>query len=498
MKNSAINVHPIEKLLTHIPGFDHIACGGLPKHRTTLVLGTSGSAKTVFAAQFVAEGIAKSGESGVFVTFEEAPGNIRNNMASMGWDIEAWEREGKWCFVDASIPSGEEPMVAGGYDLGALLARIEHAVNACHAGRVSLDALDAIFTQLRDRATVRRELYRIATTLNQMKVTSIMTAERVLEYGEISRYGVEEFVADNVIILRNVLIEEKRRRTIEILKFRGADHKKGEHPFTVVPGEGVVAISLSAIELKQKSSEIRITSGNEELDVMCGGGFFRDSIILVSGNTGTGKTVVTSEFLAGGLKSGERTMLFAFEESHEQLLRNVGDLGSNFEQMEREGLLKIICAYPEIMGLEDHLISVNKSIHDFRPARLAVDSISALERVSTEKGFREFVISLVSSIKQQEISALFTSTTPTQLGASTITEAHISATTDSIILLRNVEMNGEMRRGLTVLKMRGSQHDKDIREFFIDGSGMHIGKPFRNVSGILMGKPVRAGESESP
>jgi circadian clock protein KaiC len=496
MASAPAKVSRVEKLATHIPGFDHISSGGLPKHRTTLVLGTSGSAKTVFAAQFLAEGISKSGESGVFVTFEEAPGNIRNNMASMGWDIEAWEREGKWYFVDASIPPAEEPVVAGSYDLGALLARIEHAINVCHADRVSLDALDAIFTQLRDRATVRRELYRVASTLNRRKVTSIMTAERVSEYGDISRYGVEEFVADNVVILRNVLVEEKRRRTIEILKFRGADHKKGEHPFTVVPGEGVVAVSLSAIELKQKSADIRITSGNEELDVMCGGGFFRDSIILVSGNTGTGKTVVTSEFLAGGLKSGERTMLFAFEESREQLLRNVSDLGTDFEQLEREGLLKVICEYPEIMGLEDHLISMNKSIRAFRPARIAVDSISALERVSTNKGFREFVISLVSSVKQQEIAALFTSTTPTQLGASTITEAHISATTDAIILLRNVEMNGEMRRGLTVLKMRGSQHDKDIREFFIDSSGMHIGKSFRNVSGILMGRPVRVTPGE--
>jgi circadian clock protein KaiC len=490
----------VEKLVTHIPGFDHISGGGLPKHRTALVLGTSGSAKTVFAAQFLAEGISKSGESGVFVTFEEAPGNIRTNMASMGWDIEAWEREGKWLFVDASTPPGEETVIAGRYDLGALLARIEHAVNACHAARVSLDALDAVFTQLPDRATVRRELHRIAFTLNQMKVTSLMTAERVQDYGEVSRYGVEEFVADNVIILRNVLVEEKRRRTIEILKFRGADHKKGEHPFTVVPGEGVVVISLSAIELKQQSSELRITSGNTELDVMCGGGFFRDSIILVSGNTGTGKTVVTSEFLAGGLNNGERTLLFAFEESRQQLFRNVGDLSTNFEQMEREGLLKIICEYPEIMGLEDHLIRINKVIQDFRPGRVAVDSISALERVSTEKAFREFVISLVSSIKKQEISALFTSTTPTQLGGSTVTEAHISATTDSIILLRNVEMNGEMRRGLTVLKMRGSQHDKDIRELMIDGTGMHIGRPFRNVSGILMGRPVRLtpGEPDSP
>jgi circadian clock protein KaiC len=487
---------PIEKLPTNIPGFDHITCGGLPKHRTTLVSGTAGSAKTVFAAQFLAEGILKSAENGVFVTFEEPPNDIRNNMASMGWDIEKWEGEGKWQFVDASPQPGEDPVVTGSYDLGALLARIEYAIGSCQAARVALDSLGAIFTQLPDRANVRRELFRIASSLKKMHVTAVMTAERTQEYGDISRFGVEEFVADNVIILRNVLEEEKRRRTVEILKFRGTSHQKGEYPFTLIPGEGLVVIPLSAIELKQKSSDIRITSGSEELDAMCGGGFFRDSILLVSGATGTGKTLITTEFIAGGLNAGERTLLFAFEESREQLFRNASGWGMNFEQMEQDGKLKVVCEYPEVMGLEDHLIGMRKTIHAFKPNRIAVDSLSALERVSTVKGFREFVIGLTSFIKQQEVAGLFTSTTPTLLGGTSVTEAHISTITDSIILLRYVEMYGEMRRGLTVLKMRGSRHDKDIREFTIDGTGMHIGKPFRNVGGILAGNPVQVTPTE--
>lgn len=485
----------IEKLPTGISGFDLISMGGLPKGRTTLIGGSAGSAKTIFSVQFLAEGI-RSGQSGVFVTFEESPDDIRQNMKGLGWDIEAWEEAGLWAFVDASPRPDEETVVSGAYDLGALLARIEFAVQTVNAVRVSLDSLGAIFSQFEDSGIVRQELFRIAFTLKAMKVTSIMTAERTDEYGDISRYGVEEFVADDVIILRNVLEDEKRRRTIEILKYRGTMHQKGEFPFTIDPQNGFVVTPLSAIELKQKSSSIRIKSGNGELDTMCGGGFFRDSIILASGATGTGKTLMVTEFIQGGAIAGERCLLLAFEESREQLFRNAEGWGVDFRKMEDDGHLKVVCEYPEVMGLEDHLIRAKSAIEDFKPNRIAVDSLSALERVSTIKGFREFVIGLTAYLKHEEIAGLFTATTSSLLGGSSITETHISTITDLIILLRYVESYGEMRRGLTVLKMRGSHHDKDIREFNIDGDGMHIGSPFRNVSGILAGNPMHLQSGE--
>jgi circadian clock protein KaiC len=485
----------IEKLETGIPGFDFLSQGGLPKGRGTLIAGTAGSAKTVFACQFLVEGIVR-GENGVFVTFEEPPKALRRNMLGFGWDIQKWEEEGKWAFVDASPQPGERPMVSGEYDLGALIARIEFAIRKYNAQRVSLDSLGAIFSHLADSAQVRSDLFRLASALRELEITAIMTAERTQEYGEISRFGVEEFVADNVVILRNVLADEKRRRTIEILKYRGTDHQKGEFPFTVIRNQGIVIIPLAAIELEQKSSNIRITSGSEELDRMCGGGFFRDSIILVSGATGTGKTLMVTEFMAGGANSAERCLIFAFEESREQLFRNAIGWGVDFERMEREGKLKVVCRYPETTTLENHLIAMKGIIEEFKPNRVAVDSLSALERVSTLKSFREFIIGLTSFIKQQEIGGLFTSTTPTLLGGSSITEAHISTITDSIILLRYVEMYGEMRRGITVLKMRGSMHDKDIREFAIDNRGMHIGRPFRNVTGILAGAPMYTAQNE--
>jgi len=486
----------VEKMRTGIAGLDSLSNGGLPIGRSTLVSGSSGSAKTVLAVQFLAEGIRQFNEGGVFVTFEEPSEDIRMNMLSLGWDIQKWEDEGKFAFVDASPQPGENVIISGDYDLGGLLVRIEHAVNKVKARRVSMDSLSAIFTQLQDSTIIRRELYRLTHALKQMKMTSIMTAERLSEYGDIARFGVEEFVSDNVIILRNLLEAEKRRRTIEILKFRGAIHQKGEYPFTIIPGEGITVIPLSDMDLTQKSSTLRIHTGNEVLDTMTGGGFFRDSIILVSGATGNGKTLMVTEFINGGVKKGEKCLLFAFEESREQLFRNARGWNFDFEKLEAEGKLKVVCAYPEVAGLEDHFVKMRKIIEEFKPNRIAVDSLSALERVSTEKGYREFVIGITSFIKDKEAAGLFTSTTPTLLGGTSITEAHISTITDTIILLRYVELMGEMRRGLTVLKMRGSMHDKDIREFTIDGHGMHVGKAFRNISGILSGTVQHVSSSE--
>ena len=489
-------VPSLDRLPTGIPGFDQLAYGGLPVNRTTLVAGSAGSAKTVLAAQYLAEGITKFGEHGVFVTFEEAPAEICRNMLGFGWEIERWESEGRWAFVDVSPRPDEEIVVAGEYDLGALMARIEHAVRTTGAKRVALDSLGAVFSRLDDMAALRRELLRIASALKAMGVTTVMTAERTDEYGEIARFGVEEFVADNVIVLRNVLEEEKRRRTMEILKFRGTAHQKGEFPFTIVSGQGIVAIPISGIELQQRSSNVRISSGIEELDRMCGGGFFRDSIILVSGATGTGKTLMVTQFMEGGVRHGERCLLFAFEESREQLFRNAIGWGVSFDTYEQDGQLRVHCEYPETAGLDEHLIRMRDLIREFRPNRVAIDSLSALERMSSPRTFREFVLSLTSFLKQEEIASLFTSTTPTLLGGESVTERHISTITDSIILLRYVEMFGEMRRGLTVLKMRGSMHDKDIREFSIDADGMHIGRPFRDVTGILSGHPMRVQGGE--
>lgn len=473
------------RLPTGIPGLDQIMLGGLPAERPTLVAGTAGSGKTVFALQYLAEGIRQSDEPGVFITFEESTFDLRRSGTSLGFDIHAWEDDGRWSFVDASPLVAEDDTIVGRYDLGALVARVRHAVETIGAKRVCLDSLGAIFDRFQDPATVRVELFRVTSALKEMGVTSVLTVESPEEYGVLSRFGVEEFVADNVLILRNVLDRDKRRRTVEILKFRGSPHRSGEWLFTIVDNEGIVVIPISMMALRPEASTERVTTGNATLDRMCSGGFYRDSVVIVSGPTGSGKTLMTSEFVAAGVSTGERCVLYSFEESLEQLLRNAMSWGIDLGALERAGKLKIICEYPEVASLEDHFVAVKNVIEEFSPGRVAIDNLSALERISSVRGIRDFIIGLASYLKHSETTSLITSTTTSLIGGPSITESHISTLADGIILLRYVEYQSEVRRGVVVLKMRGAAHEKEILEFTIDESGMHIGEPFVGITGIL-------------
>ncbi len=479
----------VHKIKTMIEGFDDISHGGLPIGRTTLVSGTSGTGKTLLAIQFLYNGITYFDEPGVFVTFEESPTDIIKNAYSFGWDLQQLVNDGKLFILDASPdPEGQE--VVGNFDLSALIERIQYAIRKYKAKRVSVDSITAIFQQYDAASVVRREIFRLVARLKQIGVTTVMTTERVEEYGPVARFGVEEFVSDNVAIVRNVLEGERRRRTIEILKLRGTTHMKGEYPFTMT-NQGINIFPLGAMRLTQRSSNVRVSSGVETLDTMCGGGFFKDSIILATGATGTGKTLLVSKFIQNACLRGDRAILFAYEESRAQLSRNAYSWGIDFEEMEQNGLLKILCTYPESAGLEDHLQIIKSEIAEFKPSRIAIDSLSALARGVSNNAFRQFVIGVTGYAKQEEITGFFTNTTDQFMGSNSITDSHISTITDTILMLQYVEIRGEMARAINVFKMRGSWHDTGIREYTISEDGPDIKDSFRNYERIISGSPTR-------
>jgi KaiC/GvpD/RAD55 family RecA-like ATPase len=282
--------------------------GGLPARRATVVAGQAGSAKTVFAAQFLAEGI-RAGQAGVFVTLEEPAADLRVNLGTLGFDVAGWEEQERWRFVDAS------PVVRSGgvtaYSLETLAAQVGHAVDATGADRLVLDSLNAVLALHEDIAVARQMLRSLIAMLRGLGLTVVLTVETPGDPGgTLSRYGIEEFVADSVVLLRNVREGTFRRRTVEVLKMRGAMHHKGDVPFTVVPGQGMVVLPVREPE-QEALEDARLSTGNAELDRMTSGGLFRGSCALISGPTGTGKTLLATQFLAAGAKAGERAVLFS-------------------------------------------------------------------------------------------------------------------------------------------------------------------------------------------
>jgi circadian clock protein KaiC len=468
---------PIEvtRVPSGIEGLDAVTGGGLPRDRVTLVSGTAGSGKTLLAVQFLAEGIQRHGDPGVFVSFEERPDAIARNFRSFGWDVEGWQGDGSWTFVDASPDLEDEPVITGEYDLSSLVMRVRHAVQSSGARRVAIDSTGSLIDQLGNLQIARRALLQIAATLGRLGVTTVMTAERPDDFGPISRFGFEEFVADNVVVLRNALDDEKRRRTVEVLKLRGGAHLKGEHLFTIRSGRGMVVLPQEVLNFGYASSRERLPSGIAELDAMCHGGFLARSLVLASGPTGVGKSLLASQFVAGA-SGGERALLFSFEESHAQLLRNAAAWGIDLERLEADGHVRIVAQAPEAASLEDHLLHLKSEMADFRPDRIAIDSLSALHRVATAKSFREYLLGLSFHIKASALLGLMTATSGDALGADLSGGLHMSTVADAIIIMQYVADHGRVGRAINVLKVRGSDHDKDIRRFTIDDSGMQIGE----------------------
>ncbi len=477
-------------LRSGIRGMDNICGGGLPEGEVTLLTGAAGTGKTVLATQFLAAGIRDFAEAGVFVTLDERPAKTRRFMASLGWDIARWEAEGMWAFLDLSPSDDREIVISAEVDFTSLITRIANAVNRVGATRVVVDSITSLLTRVGNQPRVRAEVHRLVLSLEQLGVTAVVTAERD-QAAAAPHVDVEEFVADNVLILRNTLEGGVRRRTLEALKLRGTAHLTGEFPYAIQQGEGVVVASLAELELTHPCSDIRISLGNPDLDAMCNGGAMKDSVILVSGPTGTGKSLLALEFAAAaGDDDDGRCLMVNFEESSQQLARNARGWGHDLDALQADHRIRLLCQYPESAPAAAHLIAILRAVDEFQPTRVVIDSVSGVQRASSEPVFHEFLLGITSALRARGITSLMTTTTPSLLGGPSASGVEASTLLDMIILLRYTEMYGELRRGISILKLRGSDHTKAIREYTITDHGLQVGAPLPATTGILAGQPL--------
>lgn len=473
----------LPKERTGIPGFDEITGGGLPQGRPTLVCGSAGAGKTLFAMEFLVRGALLYGEPGVFMSFEETQEELTKNTASLGFDLNELSAEKK-LLVDYVFIERSEIEETGEYDLEGLFLRLGYAIDAVKAKRVVLDTLETLFSALPNEAIIRAELRRLFRWLKEKGVTAVITCER--GDGRLTRYGLEEYVADCVILLDHRVHNQISTRRLRIIKYRGTSHGTNEYPF-LIDEKGFSVLPITSLGLTHKASTDYISSGVDRLDTMLNGkGFYRGSSILVSGTAGTGKSTLAAHFVDAACRRGEKALFFAFEESQDQIIRNMRSVGIDLEKYVKKGLLKFHNARPSSFGLEVHLALIHKEIADYEPSVVAIDPITNFLAVGDSIETKSMLTRLIDYLKLKQSTAMFTSLTSGHREMED-SEVGVSSLMDAWILVKNIESNGERNRGLYILKTRGVAHSNQVREFLLTDHGVELLDAYVGSDGVLMG-----------
>ncbi|HET7831948.1 MAG TPA: circadian clock protein KaiC [Gallionella sp.] len=473
----------LTKCPTGITGLDQITNGGLPRGRPTLVCGGSGSGKTLLAMEFIVRGAIEHGDPGVFMSFEEGAEELAQNVASLGFDLHDLIAR-KLLVVDYVAIERSEIEETGEYDLEGLFVRLGLAIDAIGAKRVALDTIEALFAALPNTGILRAELRRLFHWLKNRGMTAVVTGER----GEASltRHGLEEYVSDCVILLDQRVVEEVATRRLRIVKYRGSAHGTNEFPF-LIDETGFAVQPVTGIVLDYKAPADHASTGVPQLDQMLGGkGYYRGGSMLISGGIGTGKTSLAMSFVDAACRRGERCLYFAFEESPDQIVRNMASIGLDLGRWINKGLLMIHSARPVIFGLEAHLRLIRRLVDEFQPQIVAFDPISAVEAAGSYVSVRATLMLLVDYLKSRHVTTLFTSLTESG-GPSETSEVGISSLIDTWIMVRNLELAGERTRGLYVLKARGMAHSNQVREFLLTDHGIDLIDVYVGPAGILTG-----------
>ena len=484
----------IRKARTGISGLDEITFGGLPAGRPTLICGSAGAGKTMLAAEFLVRGASEFNEPGVFMMFEESADELTENVRSLGFDLDELVASKKIA-LDHVYVERSEIEETGDYDLEGLFIRLGYAIDSIGAKRVVLDTIEALFSGLSNQAVLRAELRRLFRWLKDRGITAVITGERGTE--GLTRYGLEEYVADCVILLDNRVEHQVTTRRLRVIKYRGSQHGTNEYPF-MISSHGLSVLPITSLQLDHAASTERVSTGVKKLDdMMSGKGYFRGSSILVSGAAGTGKSTLGAAFVDAACKRGERAILFAYEESANQVVRNMRSIGLDLGKWIKSGLLRIYSARPTLQGLEQHLVMMYEHIRQFQPAVVVVDPISNLTFKRDDHEVKPTLMRLIDFMKREQITALFTSlTSGTKNGSEEESEMGVSSLMDTWILLSNVESDGERNRTLFLLKSRGMSHSNQIREFIISSDGIDLIDPYIGSGKVLTGRARTAQEAQ--
>jgi circadian clock protein KaiC len=460
----------LPKTLTGIRGLDEITRGGLPKGRPTLVCGGPGSGKTLLALTFLVNGALQFDEPGVLMTFEENEEEIASDVASLGFDLPELIKAQKLA-VDYVRVERSEIEETGEYDLEGLFVRLDHAIRTVGAKRVVLDTIESLFSGLKNDAILRSELRRLFRWLKDQGVTAVITGER--GDGALTRQGLEEYVSDAVILLDHRVHDQVSTRRLRVVKYRGSHHGTNEYPF-LIDANGISVLPVSSLALRHEAPLERVSSGVARLDEMLSGqGYYRGSTILVSGTAGTGKTSLAAHFLDAACRRGERCLCFLFEESPQQLLRNMRSIGIDLEPWVAGGLLLFHADRPSRYGLETHLVTMHQVVADFKPTVTVIDPVTNLMTVGTYNDVQAMLTRLIDHLKTANITAMLTSLMPGRTAIER-TETTISSLMDTWIVLANDQVGHLHRRGLYVLKSRGMAHSNELCEFVMTNHGLNL------------------------
>ena len=483
----------LAKAKTGIQGLDELTGGGLPLGRSTLLCGGAGCGKTLLALEFLVHGAANYGEPGVFMAFEETGQDLTENVASLGFDLNSLVAQRKLMLDYVQVDRSELEQ-SGDYNLEGLFIRLGHAIDSIGAKRVVLDTLETLFSGLPNPAILRAELRRLFRWLKEKGVTTVITGERGSEPEALTRQGLEEYVADCVIVLDHRVSDMVSSRRLRVVKYRGSIHGTNEYPFLISP-DGIALLPVTSLGLEHAVSVERVVSGVPGLDEMLGGkGFFRGSSVLVSGTAGTGKSSLAAHFASAACARGERVLYFAFEESASQIVRNMASIGLDLGPAVAQGHLKFHASRPTLTGLEMHLSIMLKQIATFKPDMVVVDPLNSFVTVGNENDVKMMSLRLVDALKFQQITGFFTSLTA---GGDSVeqTDVAISSLIDTWLLVRDLENAGERNRGLYILKSRGMAHSNQIREFTLTSQGIVLRDAYLGSAGVLTGSARVAQEA---